>query len=179
MISSLGHIQADYLMRSHQKGSRSPLSLGGAWHCHRHSQQIQSSLDYLITYRILCRPCHVGSHACNPRRHRLGRILPPSTDTARVSIGLGTCKHSQLRGTNLRTTNWAGIPRLRLPVRHRQGLRPLQRQLTRSYWHRTRAGRIPCDILDHVRQTGQALEPGQFKTTHGQIHQRWDESAPR
>lgn len=142
-------------------------------------QQIQSSLDYLITYRIPCRPCHVRSHACNPRRYRLGRILPPSTDTARVSIGLGACKHFQLRGTYLRTTTWADIPRLRLPVRHRQGLHPLQRQLTRSCWPRTRAERILCDYLDHVRHTGQALEPGQFKTTHGQIHQRWDESAPK
>lgn len=35
MLSSLGRLQADYLIRSHQKGSRSPLSLGCAWHCHR------------------------------------------------------------------------------------------------------------------------------------------------
>lgn len=63
MLSCLGRIQADYLMRSHQKGSRIPLSLGGAWHC---PGSFSAPGSHSITYRIPCRPCHIGVTCMQP-----------------------------------------------------------------------------------------------------------------
>lgn len=93
MISSLGHIQADYLMISHQKGSRSPLSLGSAWHCHRHfsANPVLTGLpDYLsdplptMSCQITCmQPAAIpsGSHFASIDRHSKGLDWPGCMQT--------------------------------------------------------------------------------------------------
>lgn len=122
--------------------------------------------------------CH-GHTRCNPRRHRLGRILPSSTDTARASIGLASPG-----GLQILPATWIPPPkeppaadrsRLRSldPVRHRRGLQLLQRRLTRSYPARTAAERLPPKVLDHARQTDR---PGGKHCCQGNLRRLADTS---
>jgi len=142
-------------MRSHQKGSRIPLSLGGAWHC---PGSFSAPGSHSITYGVTClhRQTEQG-----PRLARVPANIPSSLEpTSEEPPGL----------TSIDST---------AETASETSPGPLQPQLTRSYWPRTRAERLPCDFLDHARQTGQGLVLGQFETTHGQIHQPRGESAPK